>query len=266
MKPRTITRNIKAAGFTLSLCFKDTNLACGVKLPFPCSAGARTPSAIIEIYTDEIEYLAELHVTNGMAISGEGEYEGYFDIRNKKGGVVLLGGNNEFILANFLTRVFSLLVSARSGLMIHGACLIRNGQAYIFHGVSGAGKSTACSFSPDCAIASDDITAVRKLGRRYLAWGIPQLGRFPIPEKHGPCTIAGFFRLIKDPEVSIHRISGAQAAAGMLALQEKQLTPQNIRKMLVLLADLADHAPCYELHFRKDATFWHCIDKIKGSE
>lgn len=259
MRQRTYCQHIKAAGFVLKLIFHSPDLPRH-KLPFPNPRSPGTIAAVIDIYPPKTAKSIRHIFRGNPAVTGEGEYDGAFYPRSRRGYVVINDRNAGTILVNFLTQVFSHLVFAGNGLMIHSACVIRQNQAYIFCGPSGAGKSTACSFSPDCRIASDDLTAVRKTGRRFRAWGIPQLERFPIPAKQGPFRIKGLFRLVKDRKTGLVPMSAAKAVAGALAIRQNQLsTPRKIAKTLQLLDELTDHVPGYELHFRKDPSFWKCL-------
>lgn len=253
---------IEAAGFTLKLNFHTAEQHSNLRLPFPLTEKTKTIAAVIEIHSPETAIRHHPAPSNKSSISGQGEYEGAFDIRSRTGFVIIKGKNAETILLNFLTQVFSELVLGAKGLLLHSACVIKKENAYIFYGPSGAGKSTVCKFSPQCEIASDDLTAIRKINGRFRAWGIPQLDRFPAPPKYGPYPIHGLFRIIKDRKNGLVPISASKAAASALALQKKQMQPENIIKRLELLDNLTDHVPCYELHFKKNTTFWRCIDEI----
>ena len=149
-------------------------------------------------------------------------------------------------------------------MILHAACVIRKNRAYIFYGRSGAGKSTVCRFSPGCDIATDDITAIRKRGSQFLAWGVPQADRFPPPPKYGPFPIKGLFRLVQSKKNRVDPLSRAEAASGLIGTWKNQMQSETISKMLELLSKLTDHTPVYELQFRKDISFWKIIDKSFG--
>jgi len=56
----------------------------------------------------------------------------------------------------------SLILAREGGFLVHAASAIRNGRAFLFAGVSGAGKTTICRLAPpDVALLTDEISYVR---------------------------------------------------------------------------------------------------------
>lgn len=261
MKSQNNSAYIHAADFVIQLRFHDP-VSRRIEIPFPTHVRTHRLSGTIDIFSGQSTPKAGNRGKHDNLLSGEGEYEGSFDPSSGKGTINLPAHDKQIVLLNFLTQVFCRLVMEHGGLILHAACVIRKDRAYIFYGRSGAGKSTICRFSPGCAIATDDITALRNRGGKFLAWGIPQADRFPPPQKYGPFKINGLYRLIQSRRNKINRLSGAEAAAGLLGTWKKRMQPQTIAKMLELLSELTDHVPAYELYFRKDSSFWKCIDKI----
>ena len=263
MKPCKQSKRVEAAGFVVQLNFHDPKQYSGIRIPFPPPAGQKNVAAVIDIYSPKNAKKERIrHVSSRKpAITGEGEYNGTFNIHSLTGRIIIGGRNPGTILLNFLTQVFSELVLADNGILLHSACVIKNNKAYIFYGISGAGKSTVCRFSPGCAIASDDLTALRIIHGRFRAWGIPQLDRFPPPPSHGPYPVKGLFLLKKGPGNRLVSIHGSTAIATALTIKNGRFDSERIGKMLELLAKLTDHVPSYELQFRKDSSFWKCIDR-----
>ena len=67
----------------------------------------------------------------------------------------------------------------RGGFLIHGASIVRDGQAYIFFGKSAAGKSTLAAMSPEGQVISDDLTLVLPTESGLVVAGSPGLLRLP---------------------------------------------------------------------------------------
>jgi len=205
----------------------------------------------------------------GKTIDGKGQYDGMFDLNACKGYVIIDGPSADLVLANFVRQVFTHLIIAHGGVILHGACVVKNGNAHIFYGTSGAGKSTICELSSDCIIASDDLTAIRKIGSRFLAWGMPGTGmriaECGLRNSLGPYRIRAIFRLVQDTENRLIQLEGAKAVADILALPRTPVESARITKMLEFLDELTDHVQSYELHFRKDTSFWKCIEEVLGS-
>ena len=259
MKSLENCRDIEAAGFAIRLIFHQAGLPGSIELPFPSAGRNRTPASVINIYSQQSAGRKKNAAAGKATISGEGEYEGAFNLHSRTGRINLDGPDNTAILINFLTQIFARLVVAGKGIMLHSACVIRQNKAYLFYGASGAGKSTVCRFSPGCPIASDDLTAVRKIRGHFQAWGIPQMDRFPAPAKYGPYPIGGLFKLVKDRKTALSRLDSATAVASAMALRKNESERGTIGKTLALLGELTDHVPAYELHFKKDISFWKCI-------
>src|SRR5208283_2333556 len=73
--------------------------------------------------------------------------------------------------------VHSLLLAKQGGLLVHASSVVRNGHAFLFAGVSGAGKTTIARLAPaDVTLLTDEISYVRKRGDAYVAYGTPFTG------------------------------------------------------------------------------------------
>ena len=59
--------------------------------------------------------------------------------------------------------VHSLLLAKQGGLLVHAASVVRNGRAFLFAGVSGAGKTTISRLAPpDATLLTDEISYLRR--------------------------------------------------------------------------------------------------------
>ena len=73
--------------------------------------------------------------------------------------------------------VHTLILARQGGFLVHAASAIRGGKAFLFSGVSGAGKTTISRLAPpDATLLTDEISYVRREGDRYLACGTPFAG------------------------------------------------------------------------------------------
>jgi len=80
------------------------------------------------------------------------------DLLNQKGEAQILTPRDHENLQRFLY-FFSFL--ACDSLLLHASSLVRRGRAFVFPGVSGAGKTTIVRHSPGMPVLSDEISAVR---------------------------------------------------------------------------------------------------------
>ena len=218
----------------------------------------------------------EISVLGGAAVSadpdmplrldGHGEYAGGLDLVHRKGWVRLTGSWPADGLANFLRQAALRLVYEDGGAVIHGACVVRGGDAFIFFGPSGAGKTTVCELSEGCEVANDDLTAILKRDSRLQAWGLPRAKRFPsISSRSGPFGVRALFRLAQDARTFLEPMPASLALARLTALP-KQPDDGQAEQTLRIMSDLANAVPCYTLHFTKSRDFWDCIEAELGVE
>jgi len=85
--------------------------------------------------------------------------------------------SSPFATDSALRIIHSLALAAEGGFLLHAASVIRNGKAFLFAGVSGAGKTTISSLAPpDVVLLSDEISYIRREGGSYRAYGTPFTG------------------------------------------------------------------------------------------
>jgi hypothetical protein len=85
---------------------------------------------------------------------------------------------NPYAIDSVLRIVHTLMLARQGGFLVHAASAIRGEKAFLFAGVSGAGKTTICRLAPsDSKLLSDEISYVRREGSLYLACGTPFAGR-----------------------------------------------------------------------------------------
>ena len=66
---------------------------------------------------------------------------------------------NPYSIDAVLRIVHSLVLAGQGGLLVHAASVVRNGRAFLFAGVSGAGKTTRARLAPpDATLLTDEIS------------------------------------------------------------------------------------------------------------
>ena len=84
---------------------------------------------------------------------------------------------NPYSIDAVLRIVHTLVLARQGGFLLHSASAIRNGKAFLFAGVSGAGKTTISRLAPaDATLLTDEISYVRKQDEDYFAFGTPFTG------------------------------------------------------------------------------------------
>ena len=72
---------------------------------------------------------------------------------------------NPYSIDSVLRIVHTLVLAKEGGFLVHAASAIRNGKAFLFAGVSGAGKTTISRLAPpDAILLTDEISYVREEG------------------------------------------------------------------------------------------------------
>jgi len=173
---------------------------------------------------------------------------------------------NPYSIDAVLRIVHTLVLAKQGGFLLHSASAIRNGKAFLFAGVSGAGKTTISRLAPaDATLLTDEISYVRKLdvaekSNGYVAFGTPFTGELAKLGENTSAPVAALYLLTKGPENRIDSVSAADAGrellANMLFFAEDQ--------ELVCLAfqgacDFVHCVPVYRLTFMPDARVWEMI-------
>jgi len=166
-------------------------------------------------------------------------------------------------LENFLRPLTASFILERGGLLVHGAGVVRDGQAYVFFGPSGSGKTTVTHLSPRDVILSDDLTLVIAEPGGFRAAGIP----FGMSHHHAPDTnesfpIAALVRLVQSPEVRRERVTGARALAEVASCLPFVNQEGGEAAVALEAADrVLQQVPVWRLFFRKDDSFWKVIQE-----
>ena len=157
--------------------------------------------------------------------------------------------------------VHSLLLAERGGFLLHAASAIRNGRAFLFAGVSGAGKTTMASLAPsDAILLTDEISYVRPENGRYVAFGTPFTGELNRSGKNVSAPVAALYLLEQAHDNEIASVSPAQACRRLLEnilffAQDSSL----VSRVFQTACDFTAAVPVHILRFKKDSSAWDLI-------
>ena len=194
------------------------------------------------------------------------EFAGTLRLGRAQADLALVSGEGALFhrgLENFLRIMTATYILDRGGLLLHAAAIVRHGRAHVFFGPSGAGKTTVTSLSPDDLALSDDLTLVVRHGASgFRAAGIPfGMAHHVVPATRDEFPIAGLYRLVQSQEVRRDALSGAGGLAEIGAcLPFVMQDPTHAGIALATAASLLDAVPAWRLSFRKDGSFWRCIE------
>lgn len=148
------------------------------------------------------------------------------------------------------------------GVMIHGASAVdHNGKAWLFFGVSGAGKTTTARLSAPRQVLSDELTILRRVDGGYRAYGTPFWGELQKNGDNVNAPLAGVNMLVKDSDVFLQPMPPRKALQALLPCvlffaHEAPLVNGAVDR----IADLVAAVPAQEMHFLPDQSFWRLFE------
>src|SRR5207237_6208013 len=124
-----------------------------------------TPSAETESEED-----AQVEMQDGLWHLRRGDFRAQWDPRAGRGRI--RQSANPYSIDSVLRIVHTLILAREGGFLLHSASAIRNGCAFLFSGVSGAGKTTISRLAPsDVTLLTDEVSYVRPRAHGYEACG-----------------------------------------------------------------------------------------------
>jgi hypothetical protein len=168
---------------------------------------------------------------------------------------------NPYSIDAALRILHTLLLAKKGGFLLHAASAIRNGKAFLFAGVSGAGKTTISRLAPpDATLLTDEISYVRKQNLGYVAFGTPFTGELAKLGTNCSAPVDALYLLAQGPENRIDRVAVADAGRGLLANMLFFAEDEDMVQCAFQAAcDFVDRVPVYRLTFMPDARVWELI-------
>ena len=157
--------------------------------------------------------------------------------------------------------VHTLLLSRARGFLLHASSVVRNGRAFLFTGPSGAGKTTIARLAPaDAVVLTDEISYVRRVGDRYMAYGTPFAGELSDSGEPVSAPVAAVFGLAWASDPSQERLTqGATVQMLMRNMLFFAADPALTGHLLDTACDVAAAVPAFRLAFPPDARVWSTI-------
>jgi len=182
----------------------------------------------------------ELHVSHGCGgwRLMRGDFHANWDDARGQGRIVQT--LSPYAIDSVLRIVHSLIQAPQGGFLLHGASAIRNGRAFLFSGLSGAGKTTISRLAPpDATLLTDEISYIRRDGDSYEACGTPFAGELARVGENCRAPVEHLFFLAQGPENRIDPIP----------------TPDALRMLLRNILFFADDSNLVEMVFRSACEF-----------
>jgi len=232
-----------------------------------------------------------VRLDSGRWVMTRGDFHAEWDAERRRGWVRQTA--NPYGIDAVLRILHSLILAREGGFLVHAASAVRNGRAFLFAGVSGAGKTTIARLAPpDVTLLTDEISYVRpdietrksKFETRkskfengssfdpgnhqstidnrqsYVAFGTPFAGELARLGENLQAPVAALYFLTKGPENRIEAISQAEAAQALLRnilffAQDAEL----VRLIFQSVLDFVSRVPVRRLVFAPDARVWELV-------
>ena len=200
-----------------------------------------------------------------------GDFQARWDPRSGRGSV--RQDANPYSLDSVLRIVHSLILAERGGFLLHSASAICDGRAYLFSGVSGAGKTTMTRLAPaDITLLTDEISYVlpsdvrssndRPSDHGYHAFGTPFSGELAKAGENCAAPIAALFFLEQGPENRVDELPSKDAVRRLMRnilffAEDKGL----VDKLFATACDFVARVPIRRLAFYPDGRVW---DRVRN--
>jgi hypothetical protein len=192
---------------------------------------------------------------------------------------------NPYSIDSVLRILHSLILAREGGFLLHAAGAIRNGRAFLFAGVSGAGKTTLCRLAPpDVALLTDEVSYVREVRIRdsgvrsqnedcssltpdtrhlkpaFVAFGTPFAGELARVGENLRAPVAALYLLAQGAENRVEAVRDADAARALLQnilffAKDEEL----VRLVFQSASDFVSRVPVSRLVFTPDSRAWELV-------
>jgi len=195
----------------------------------------------------------------GQWLIERGDLRAEWEPASRRGRIVQ--SPNPYSIDAVLRIVHSLILAPEGGLLVHAASAVRNGKAFLFAGVSGAGKTTISRLAPpDATLLTDEISYLRRNDRGYVAYGTPFAGELAKLGENVRAPLAALYLLQKGFENIVEPVKASDAARLLL---ENVLFFANDPELVSLVfesaCELVGRVPVYRLTFVPDERVWELI-------
>jgi hypothetical protein len=201
----------------------------------------------------------EVRYTDGRWIINRGDFRAHWDPASLRGCV--RQSAYPYAIDAVMRIVHSLMLAERGGFLVHSASAVRNGKAFLFSGVSGAGKTTISRLAPpDVTLLTDEISYVRRTGDRYYACGTPFAGDLGRAGENISAPLAGLYLLVQGRHNHASPIGPADATRRLLRnILFFADDAARVEQLFGSACEFVSRVPVYELTFRPEEKVWDLI-------
>ena len=257
---------IEIGGMPILLRTRDT---CFRQLLSDRYAGFVSDLAIpeLEFDIDLVEPSTEIEADDDVQVRKEGggwllqrgDFQAQWDTSCGRGQV--RQSRNPYAIDSLLRIIHTLILAKRGGFLVHAASAVRGERAFLFAGVSGAGKTTISRLAPsDATLLSDEISYVRRERDSYLSCGTPFAGELARVGENKSAALRALFFLDKGPENRIEPLESGEAVRLLLRYilffaEDEEL----VRLVFQSACEFVERVPVSRLTFVPDQRVWDLI-------
>ena len=200
-----------------------------------------------------------VHRSNGRWQLERGDFRAEWDPAARRGRI--RQSANPYSIDSVLRIVHTLVLAQEGGFLLHAASAVRNGKAFVFAGVSGAGKTTLSRLAPaDADVLSDEISYVRKEAGGYYAYGTPFAGELARVGENLRAPLATVYLLTQGAENRVTAVGKAEAARGILTnVLFFAADVELVQAVFLSALDLVERVPVHRLTFLPESGIWELI-------
>jgi hypothetical protein len=231
----------------------------GVSPEFALRVHLQELAAPVDGSDDDPEATAEVWLAGSEWRMKRGDFYAHWNPAERTGEV--FQSSNPYAIDSVLRIIHTLMLAPEGGFLLHASSAVRNGKAFLFSGVSEAGKTTMARLAPpDVDLLTDEASYIRKVDGRYLAYGTPFAGELGVPGKDISAPISALYLLKKAPENRIDKIEPAEAVRRLLRnilfFAHEQ---EPVRQVFAGACAFVAAVPVYQLSFFPDQRVWDLI-------
>jgi hypothetical protein len=193
--------------------------------------------------------------------TGDVRYRGLFD--------VVSSHNLCPVFESFLRVLCSGALLRSGGALLHASAVAVRGSAWVFCGVSGAGKTTLVEGTADDEYLTDDQSIVTASESGFMAWGTPFSGsaaRRAPPRAHPVAAFVLLDEMRANRTTLVRRRDGGRAAGELLRhVCAHERSVSEARRALDVAARIVATTPVFSLRRHLDTSLAALIDEMSSN-
>ena len=201
----------------------------------------------------------QVRMQDGVWRLRRGDFRAHWDPRAGRGRI--RQSANPYSIDSVLRIVHTLILAREGGFLLHSAGAIRNRRAFLFSGVSGAGKTTISRLAPpDVTLLTDEVSYIRREHDGYLACGTPFAGELARVGENCFAPIGCLFFLHQGAANKMEPLAKPEAIRRLMRnilffADDADL----VSKVFQSACDFVERVPVRRLTFVPDSRVWDMV-------